>query len=188
MKRVNEIFYTLQGEGRNAGRAAVFVRFAGCNLKCPFCDTDFASYQEMTNEQIVAQTATFPARFVVLTGGEPTLQVDNVLIDLLHEQGFEVAMETNGTHPFPTNLDWTTVSPKGKCMVERCNELKVVFESAASVDAAWMNIAADYYYVQPMDTGDSEKNRTIVQRCIAFVKQNPRWRLSLQIHKLAGFQ
>ena len=110
--RVNEIFYSLQGEGRNTGRAAVFVRFAGCNLRCPFCDTEFDTFREMTAEEIVATISQYPARFVVLTGGEPTLQVDEAFVDLLHQHGYEVAMESNGTRPAPNNLDWLTVSPK----------------------------------------------------------------------------
>ena len=110
--RVNEIFYSLQGEGRNTGRAAVFVRFAGCNLRCPFCDTEFYTFREMTAEEIVATISQYPARFVVLTGGEPTLQVDEAFVDLLHQHGYEVAMESNGTRPAPNNLDWLTVSPK----------------------------------------------------------------------------
>ena len=135
--RINSIFYSLQGEGHNTGRAALFVRFSGCNLRCPFCDTDFASFREMTAEEIVAalalaapslSSASAPSAvsasggfaagcrpslpMVVLTGGEPTLQADEPLIDLLHQQGFFVAMESNGTRPAPTNLDWLTVSPK----------------------------------------------------------------------------
>jgi organic radical activating enzyme len=110
--RVNDIFYSLQGEGRNTGRAAVFVRFAGCNLRCPFCDTEFDTFREMTAEEIVAAISQFPARFVVLTGGEPTLQVDEAFVDLLHQHGYEVAMESNGTRPAPNNLDWLAVSPK----------------------------------------------------------------------------
>ena len=112
MYRVNEIFYSLQGEGHNTGRAAVFIRFAGCNLRCPFCDTEFDDYREMTAEEIVTAVIQYPARFVVLTGGEPTLQVDEAFVDLLHQHGFEVAMESNGTRPAPRNLDWLTVSPK----------------------------------------------------------------------------
>ena len=118
MYRVNHIFYSLQGEGYNTGRPAVFVRFAGCNMRCPFCDTEFDSYREMTGEDIVqAVSGMTPAAetlpMVVLTGGEPTLQVDEALIDLLHRQGYWVAMESNGTRPAPKNLDWLTVSPKG---------------------------------------------------------------------------
>jgi organic radical activating enzyme len=121
MKRVNDIFYSLQGEGRNTGRAALFVRFAGCNLKCSFCDTDFASYHELSEDYIMAELVvrcmdlglTNEKPMVVLTGGEPTLQVDEDFVDLLHEEDFYVAMESNGILPAPRNLDWLTVSPKG---------------------------------------------------------------------------
>ena len=131
--RVNNIFYSLQGEGHNTGRAAVFVRFAGCNLRCPFCDTEFDTYTEMTAEEILAKVAsshlspptshpsplashlsppTSHLPLIVLTGGEPTLQVDETFVDMLHQAGYEVAMESNGTRPAPHNLDWLTVSPK----------------------------------------------------------------------------
>ena len=116
--RVNNIFYSLQGEGRNTGRAAVFIRFAGCNLRCPFCDTEFESYREMSNEEIMAEVEAFSPQtsfikpLIVLTGGEPTLQVDEAFVDFLHQHGYEVAMESNGTRPAPQNLDWLTVSPK----------------------------------------------------------------------------
>ncbi|MBR1450011.1 MAG: radical SAM protein, partial [Prevotella sp.] len=135
MFRVNDIFYSLQGEGRNTGRAAVFIRFAGCNLRCPFCDTDFDAYREMTDADILSAIAAYPSRFVVLTGGEPTLQVDEAFVDLLHSRGYEVAMESNGTRPAPRNLDWLTVSPKRsderKLISDKWrqpDELKVVFD------------------------------------------------------------
>ena len=125
MKRVNDIFYSLQGEGRNTGRAAIFIRFAGCNLKCPFCDTDFAQYEEMSDEDILNRIKSYPSHFVVLTGGEPSLQVDRQLVDLLHKHGYELAMETNGTHPIVDGIDWITCSPKGNTVIKRCNELKL---------------------------------------------------------------
>ena len=171
MKRVNEIFYSLQGEGKNTGRAAVFIRFSGCNLACPFCDTDFEAYVEMSDEQIVAAALAFPARFVVLTGGEPALQVDASLVEKLHASGFEIAMESNGTRPVVDGIDWLTVSPKGKVVVERCNELKCI-----------------YVYLQPCDVGDAQRNRQITQACTDYICRHPRWRLSLQTHKLAGFK
>lgn len=111
MKRVNDIFYSIQGEGRNAGRAAVFVRFSGCNLKCPLCDTDFADFRLMSDEDIIAEISQWPARLVILTGGEPTLQTDAPFVEKLHDAGFEVAMETNGTNIPPDNIDWITCSP-----------------------------------------------------------------------------
>lgn len=120
-KKVNDIFYSLQGEGFNTGRAALFVRFAGCNLRCPWCDTDFESYHEWSDDYIVTELLAHcidhgvlygQKPMVVLTGGEPTLQVDEAFVDLLHQEGFYVAMESNGLLPAPGNLDWLTVSPK----------------------------------------------------------------------------
>ena len=184
--RINEIFYSLQGEGRNTGRAAVFVRFSGCNLKCSFCDTEFDSYREMTVDEILAAISSYPARFVVLTGGEPTLQVDEAFIDALHQHGYEVAMESNGTRPAPANLDWLTVSPKGNPQQRCCSELKVVFTDAEQVDD--YGVEAEYYYLQPCDTGNRERNADIMKRCIAYIEQHPKWRLSLQTHKLIGIQ
>ena len=186
MKRVNEIFYSLQGEGKNTGRAAVFIRFSGCNLACPFCDTDFEAYVEMSDEQIVAAALAFPARFVVLTGGEPALQVDASLVEKLHTSGFEIAMESNGTRPVVDGIDWLTVSPKGKVVVERCNELKCIYVGDDSVED--FGICADFYYLQPCDVGDAQRNRQITQACTDYICRHPRWRLSLQTHKLAGFK
>ena len=113
MYRVNEIFYSLQGEGRHTGRAAVFVRFSGCNLRCPFCDTDFAAYKPMAIADIMNAISPWSeCGFVVLTGGEPSLQVDDALVEELHRAGFYVAVETNGTHALPDSVDWVTWSPK----------------------------------------------------------------------------
>ena len=200
MKRINDIFYSLQGEGYNTGRAAVFVRFAGCNLRCPFCDTEFDTYREMTDEEIIAAVEAYPARFIVLTGGEPTLQVDEAFVDLLHQHGFEVAMESNGTHPAPQNLDWLTVSPKSlpptpsRKKGRTPNELKVIFTSPEDVEqqSAWLPLlqegAGVRLYLQPCDTGDARRNAIIIERCIDYIKTHPQWRLSLQTHKLAGFK
>ena len=204
MYRVNDIFYSLQGEGHNTGRAAVFIRFAGCNLRCSFCDTEFDTYREMTAEEIVAAIITYPARFVVLTGGEPTLQVDEAFVDLLHQHGFEVAMESNGTRQAPQNLDWLTVSPKsplpsdwrGKYQGRMPDEIKVIFEDEISLSDMLKNILFQseggeerlYYYLQPCDTGNAERNAIIINRCIDYIKEHPQWRLSLQTHKLIGFK
>ena len=196
--RVNDIFYSLQGEGRNTGRAAVFVRFAGCNLRCPFCDTEFDSFQTMTDADIIEAVTTFPARFVVLTGGEPTLQVDEPLVDLLHRHGFEVAMESNGTRPAPSNLDWLTVSPKtgalkGDTLKENGkklpDEVKIVFEEHTDPEELFARLfpspsPAPLKYLQPCDTGDEARNKRIVADCVDYITQHPEWRLSLQTHKL----
>ena len=190
--KVNNIFYSLQGEGRNTGRAAVFIRFAGCNLRCSFCDTEFESYREMNNEEIMAEVEALSPQpsaikpLLVLTGGEPTLQVDEAFVDFLHQHGYEVAMESNGTRPAPQNLDWLTVSPKQKPVHQRCSEVKVVFTDAEHVSD--FGLEADYYYLQPCDTGDPERNKAITQACVEYIKQHPKWRLSLQTHKLIDIE
>ena len=198
MYRVNDIFYSIQGEGYNTGRAAVFVRFAGCNLRCGFCDTEYDSFREMAGEDIVAEMTQYPARFAVLTGGEPTLQVDETFVDLLHQHGFEVAMESNGTRPAPTNLDWLTVSPKtregwlvkGKGRIP--DEMKVIFDENTAPEtylpSPFTLHPSPHLYLQPCDMGDAERNALIIQRCIDYIKEHPQWRLSLQTHKLANFK
>ena len=213
MRRINDIFYSLQGEGYNTGRAAVFVRFAGCNLRCPFCDTEFDTFREMTDEEIVAEITQYPARFVVLTGGEPTLQVDEAFVDLLHQHGFEVAMESNGTRPAPQNLDWLTVSPKvsGEGWLVKGegrmpNELKIVCDEKTDPESylpspftlhpsptthhpsPFTLHQPPILYLQPCDTGDAAHNARIIQQCIDYIKEHPQWRLSLQTHKLANFK
>lgn len=190
--KVNDIFYSLQGEGHHTGSAAVFVRFSGCNLRCPFCDTDFSAYEELAAGQIVRRLALLTANsgekpMVVLTGGEPTLQADATLLEQIHAAGFRyIAMESNGTHEPPEGLDWLTVSPKGDVRVRRCDELKVVFDAKAPVSD--YGIAARYYYLQPMDTGDAERNKTITEACVEYIMLHPKWRLSLQTHKLIGIK
>lgn len=187
MKRVNDIFYSLQGEGRNTGRAAVFVRFAGCNLKCGFCDTDFASYEELSDADILRRISKYPSRFVVLTGGEPSLQVDRPLVEMLHANGYEIAMETNGTHAVVEGIDWITCSPKGHSVLRRCDELKCIFgEDTIAPDDH--GIEADYRYLQPCDVQDPERNALTTRRCLDYILSHPEWRLSLQTHKLVGFK
>ena len=189
--RVNDIFYSLQGEGHNTGRAAIFVRFSGCNLRCPFCDTDFSHYETMTAQEIIQRMLSLVPNsedkpIVVLTGGEPTLQVDSALLDAIHTVFPFIAMESNGTKEPPAELDWLTVSPKEKATVRRCNELKVLYDEANEPDDR--GIQADYYYLQPLDTGNEAENGRILEGCIAYIKAHPRWRLSLQTHKLIGIK
>jgi organic radical activating enzyme len=197
MKRINDIFYSLQGEGHNTGRAAVFIRFAGCNLRCSFCDTEFDTYREISDEQILEAISQYPARFVVLTGGEPTLQVDEAFVELLHQHGYEVAMESNGTRPAPQNLDWLTVSPKVRSeklevkSEKLADELKVVFDETTAPESYLSHLTSHFsplLFLQPCDTGDAARNETIVARCVEYIKEHPWWRLSLQTHKLVGFK
>lgn len=188
--RVNEIFYSIQGEGRWAGRAAIFVRFSGCNLLCPFCDTDFHSYTEYTAKHLIEEIkkAAPDCKFVVLTGGEPTLQVDNALTCALGYEGYYIALETNGTRKTPANVNWVTCSPKyaylanAKPIITKANEVKVVFDGVHKVDD--YGIKAHCFYVQPCDVGDKEKNADIVKKTVKFVKQHPKWQLSLQQQKI----
>ena len=196
--RVNNIFYSLQGEGRNTGRAAVFIRFAGCNLRCSFCDTEFESYREMTEEDILAVIRDYPSHFVVLTGGEPTLQVDESFVDFLHQHDYEVAMESNGTRHAPANLDWLTVSPKtfsgewGEVRGKRLlDELKVVFDEDTDPETFLSPLTSHLsplLYLQPCDTGDPVRNKAIIQACVEYIKAHPQWRLSLQTHKLIDIE
>ena len=218
MKRINDIFYSLQGEGSNTGRAAIFIRFAGCNLRCSFCDTEFDSYTEMTDDKVISEIKSLTSHLspltshpspltshllVVLTGGEPTLQVDEAFVDLLHQHGYEVAMESNGTRPAPRNLDWLTVSPKewwkvngGGWMensnVRRPDELKIVFDEDMPERLSSLHLPPStlhaLLYLQPCDTGDPVRNADIMQRCVEYIKQHPQWRLSLQTHKLIGIK
>lgn len=210
---VKEIFLTLQGEGINAGRRAVFLRFAGCNLwsgreqdradaQCRFCDTDFTGlngaqggrYRDCA--ELVAKvkeiwehglTDGSPRAFIVITGGEPMLQVDDALIDALHVAGFEIAIETNGTLPVPRSIDWITVSPKaGTEVVQRSgDELKLVWPQPGSDPDQLEQWDFSHFLVQPMDSPSANDNRIAA---IRFVIEHPSWRLSLQTHKLIGLQ
>lgn len=193
MKKINEIFYSIQGEGRNAGRAAVFIRFSGCNIKCPFCDTKHQKGKEMSDLEIINQIAEYPCRFVILTGGEPTLYVDADFVDKLHHKGYEVAIETNGTNIVPANVDFVTLSPKFEFVKNSnikqlvCDELKVIYNSANNMDT-YNVITAKYKYIQPCDTGDDDTNQMHIVNAIRFVQDNPDWRLSLQLQKILSIR
>ena len=201
---VKEMFLTLQGEGMQAGRRAVFLRFAGCNLWsgrevdrasaiCRFCDTDFVGtdgsgggkFAEARDLAVAVATmwgaGTFN-RYIVITGGEPLLQLNAALIDALHAEEFEIAVETNGTIAAPPDIDWICVSPKaGSETVQRSgNELKLVWPQAGSDWRQMEGWAFDHFLVQPMDGPDVVANQ---DACVAFVIANPKWRLSLQTHK-----
>lgn len=199
--RVNEIFYSVQGEGFYAGTPAVFVRFSGCNLKCPFCDTDFKEYKEMTAEEILAEANKVNyglSNHMVITGGEPTLQWDMEISKVLRKH-YYVAMETNGTNEIQGEVDWITISPKTQwlknatlhplCFNEfNCNELKVVVDKETDL-ASLVALANKFehdtkFYVQPCDTGYIKLNSEINAKCVEFVKQNPIWKLSLQTQKI----
>ncbi len=192
--RVNEIFFSLQGEGFWTGTPMVFVRLSGCNLKCPFCDTDHSAFQEMTAGEIVSEAlrAGGDCRRICLTGGEPSLQADEALLSAFHEAGYTVHMETNGTLPLPAGVDWITLSPKnqvfglmgnGAVILKRADEVKLVL--APGVDpSAWEHFPATWHFLQPCDAG----GRMNTEETVSYIKAHPLWRLSLQTHKLLGIR
>ena len=207
MYSVKEIFYTLQGEGANAGRAAVFCRFAGCNLwsgretdrdtaECRFCDTDFVGTDgpgggkfreadDLARAVLTAWEGGGGECFVVLTGGEPALQVDAALIDALHRHGFTIAIESNGTLPLPAGLDWICVSPKAGTEIRqtRGDELKVVYPQAGLEPSSLLVLDFPRRFLSPMDGPALAENTAAA---VAYVKANPVWRLSVQTHKRIG--
>jgi 7-carboxy-7-deazaguanine synthase (Cx14CxxC type) len=207
---VKEIFYTLQGEGRYAGRAAVFCRFAGCNLwngrendrataNCKFCDTDFIgtdgegggkfqTAQALVDKVINTWAATEnDHKFVVCTGGEPLLQLDTPLINAFHQAGFEIAIETNGTLAAPQEIDWICVSPKANMTLKITtgDELKLVYPQIENTPSNFEHLDFKYFYLQALDGPELEKN---LKLAIDYCLKHPQWRLSLQTHKIIGIQ
>jgi 7-carboxy-7-deazaguanine synthase (Cx14CxxC type) len=205
--QVKEIFYTLQGEGARTGRAAVFLRFAGCNLwsgreqdradaTCRFCDTDFTGTDGVNGgkyadaatlaDAVRAQWPSAKGRpYVVCTGGEPLLQLDAPLVDALHQRGFEVAIESNGTLANSLELDWICVSPKAGAplVAKQGDELKLVFPQPGAEPERYEGLEFRHFFLQPMDGPDRERN---TQLAAAYCLAHPQWRLSLQTHKLTG--
>lgn len=206
---VKEIFKTLQGEGAQMGRAAVFCRFAGCNLwsgremdreksVCTFCDTDFVGTDgtqggryataDALADAIEAEWACpSPQRYVVLTGGEPLLQVDEALVIALHARGFQIGVETNGTQAAPAGLDWICVSPKADAEIVQTSghELKLVYPQEKAMPEQFEHLAFDHFFLQPMDSPRAAAN---LEAAITYCTDNPRWRLSLQSHKMIGIR
>lgn len=203
---IKEIFYTLQGEGLHTGRAAVFCRFSGCNLwsgreldrakaNCRFCDTDFVGIDGQGGGKfnsalaLAAQVvAHWPGHlterpYVVCTGGEPLLQLDNILVAAFHQVGLEVAVETNGTLPLPQGIDWVCVSPKAHVplALQTGDELKLIFPQVDAPPENFQQLNFKYFFLQPLaNSQQSENTRLAMQYCL----QHPKWRLSLQTHKL----
>jgi 7-carboxy-7-deazaguanine synthase (Cx14CxxC type) len=204
---VKEIYYTLQGEGARTGRAAVFLRFAGCNLWsgreedragaiCNFCDTDFvgtngpgggkfATASDLADAVAVTWPSAQGAPYVVCTGGEPLLQLDEDLIRALHAKGFDIGIETNGTVPAPSGIDWICVSPKAdtELRITSGQELKLVYPQKAAMPERFSNLAFTHFFLQPMDGAARAQNTAAAAD---YCLKNPQWRLSLQTHKLIG--
>ena len=177
MRKINEIFYSLQGEGFHTGTPAVFVRFSGCNLKCSFCDTQHEDGRMMSDDDLIAEVCKYPCRMVILTGGEPGLWIDGKLTAALHAAGKYVAIETNGTCILPEDIDWVTCSPKEGAIlkVSRIDEVKVVYVGQGVSE--YLKLPARHFFLQPC----SGQNTNDV---ISYIKEHPQWRLSLQTHKL----
>ena len=207
MYKVHEIFFTLQGEGAHSGIPAVFVRFSGCNLRCPWCDTDFEGYTEMTADQIIAEMQDLydvpneRRKMCVLTGGEPTLQVDQPLIDALHEAGFYICIETNGTRVVPQGIDWITCSPKEgtSLALKQVDEVKVVFTGTYDPEVWRTQLKAEHWMLQPLHyTGEwlmksgidewEEDANDNLSETVRYILAHPFWRLSVQLHKIAGLR
>lgn len=185
--KIREIFYSLQGEGCHTGIPAVFVRFSGCNLRCPWCDTDFSTYEERTAEDIVAEVRRLQKEtcYVILTGGEPSLQVDEALLQALHQAGYKVAIETNGTRELPEGIDWITCSPKEGSMLHlrHADEVKVVY-TGINPEHWKADIETKNWLLQPLARGE----QTNTQKVIQYILEHPTWRLSVQTHKLIGLR
>ena len=184
--RVNEIFYSLQGEGYWTGTPMVFVRLSGCNLRCPFCDTDHSAFREMTAAEIVAEALRLSSgcRRLCLTGGEPALQLDAELVRAFHDAGFVIHLETNGTRLLPEGVDWITLSPKYQAVVlPRADEVKLVL-SEGTDPSRWEAFPAAWHFLQPCDQGGVMNTR----ECLDYLLEHPQWRLSLQTHKLLNIR
>ncbi|MBR3565612.1 MAG: radical SAM protein [Paludibacteraceae bacterium] len=194
---INDIFYSLQGEGYHTGLPSAFIRFSGCNLKCQFCDTDHNLKQMLTAQEIINQVRQYDCEWLVLTGGEPSLWIDEELLAELHKY-FKIAIETNGTRQLSEQIDWITVSPKqhlfpqAKVVVRHCNELKMIWQEGIEpneiMQTYYKDIQCDHLLLQPCDTGNKEKNAQLIKETINYCLQHKHWRMSVQLHKILNIK
>lgn len=186
---VNEIFYSLQGEGGRSGEPSIFIRLTKCNLSCSFCDTDFANGDEMTLEEILEVIECYPCKWIIWTGGEPTIQLKDEYLAFFKERGYKQAIETNGTRRVPSLIDYISCSPKQhynetiKERIPSVNEIRMPIAVGDEVPDVSIFPKADNYFLSPIFDGD-KINMENVSYCIELIKSNPEWRLSLQMHKL----
>lgn len=188
--KINEVFYSLQGEGARAGCPTIFVRLAGCNLSCSYCDTEFESGSEMSSQLLLDKIKQYPSKWITWTGGEPTLQLDGGVINYFKNHGYKQAIETNGGCPVPHGLDWVTVSPKfAEHVVAKnhnfVNELRYPWH-VGKLSVPSPQVPSDHRYLSPIVESDEQKTQENLRHCILLVKQNPDWRLSIQTHKLVN--
>jgi 7-carboxy-7-deazaguanine synthase len=186
--KINEIFYSLQGEGARAGEASIFLRLAGCDLACLFCDTEFNSGAEFSKEQVLSKIKGFQSNWIVWTGGEPTLQIDEEIVRYFSDAGYKQAIETNGNNSVPNGIDWVVVSPKvADHILKRnfpngCDELRYAWHSGKEF-VPNPSITAKHYYLSPICSGDKVVKKNL-DHCIRLCLENPIWKLSVQQHKI----
>jgi len=187
---VNEIFYSLQGEGGRTGEASVFIRLTRCNLDCDFCDTDFESGQDISLEEILSEISQYPCRWIIWTGGEPTLQLTGEILLFFKGKGYKQAIESNGLKPLSKLLDYTVCSPKGdnfafvKKTNPKVNEIRIPMRIGEKLPELEQLPEADVYFLSPVFNSDPQITTKNIDYCVDLVKNNPHWRLSVQIHKL----
>jgi len=187
---VNEIFYSLQGEGSRQGEASIFIRLTRCNLSCDFCDTDFETGQNMSLEEILSEISPYHCRWIIWTGGEPTLQLTDEVLLFFKSKGYKQAIESNGLKPLSGLLDYTVCSPKGgnlatvKRINPKVNEIRLPVKSKDKLPEIQELPEADYYFLSPVFTSNSQITAENINYCVELIKENPEWRLSVQLHKL----
>lgn len=195
MWKINEIFYSIQGEGYHTGTPAVFIRFSGCNLKCSFCDTKHQDGKNMSLYEIINEIKKYPnARMVILTGGEPSLFINQAIIDAIKRAGMYIAIETNGTYKLPDGIDWITLSPKSSftggdsapLVIDKCNELKVVYLGQDLKQ--YSHIQADYRFLQPCYCDNEDIRQYTMRSCLNAVLNSQDWRLSLQTQRILNIR
>ena len=191
--RVNEIFYSLQGEGGRQGEASIFIRLSGCNLNCNFCDTEFETGENMNTGQIISSIKKYPCHWIVWTGGEPTLQLNDEILSFFKREGYLQAIESNGSQKLSELLDYTVVSPKGNPeYVKKINfevdEIRLPVQKDDQIPSIDSLPDAKYYFLSPIFDTNEKKTQANIAFCVNYIKQHPEWRLSLQIHKLIGIE
>ncbi|MDR2920772.1 MAG: 7-carboxy-7-deazaguanine synthase QueE [Tannerella sp.] len=190
---VKEIFYSLQGEGGRQGEASVFVRLTGCNLTCAFCDTDFNGGTMMSVDQVLSEIGSYPCRWIIWTGGEPMLQLDDEIVSFFNRNGFSQAIESNGYYPLPGLLNYTVVSPKGdigyaRTINPKVNEIRLPVRKGDCLPELALLPEAEHYFLSPVFTGERGSTQENIDYCVSQIKRDNRWRLSVQMHKLIGIE
>ena len=200
MLKINDIFYTVQGEGSYVGTPAIFIRLSDCNLACNFCDTEFLTGIQMTEEEIIKKISAYDCDFIVLTGGEPSMQNINILCELLKEKGYYITIETNGMFQLPPEINWICLSPKSSfkhIQLKECHDLKFVIKQGSKVPEIPDDFRYHQLFISPMNYSSGKKigteacaklNKTNLDYCIDLIKQNSKWRLNLQTHKIIGVE